>query len=255
MYFTPACLWLALVAAEPSSTSTKTPSPSDLSAGGYSLYIALQALELAPDTYEAFEKDLGPPGESGYSMVQLSDHARRFGARTLSVQTSVENLRARPEPFTCITSIDPHHYVLLYDLNDQHAYIIDHPRQYKAGVDAFRNIWAGDALLIANGHLRSEESVTSLRRLRALIIPTLAGAFVLIVILAAVLYLRRGRNRSVASLLFVALTCLPMALAGSAPGSISLPISSIIVENGPPRGESHPDTEHVPGTESIDAIL
>ena len=163
----------------------------DLRCGGYSLFILLEALGIAPDQYADFEAELGPPGSSGYSMLQLAEQATRSGAKTLAVRTSLENLRSRNDPFACICLLDEGHFVLLYDLDEKYAHVVDFPRSYKTGVDAFLGRWDGEALLVGPNEMRSEESVTTLRRVRAAIIPSVAAAVLLIVTTFIVIRFRR----------------------------------------------------------------
>lgn len=178
--------------------------PPNLRCGGYCLFIALEALGLAPASYIELEKDLGEPAARGYSMRQLADAATRRGAHVLAVKSSLENLRARSEPFACIALIKESHYVLVYDCDAAIVRVIDFPRQVAAGSDAFRKTWSGHALLISTVPLRAEGLVAAGRRLRAALVPGVGLAVAAGLGLLVRRRLRRGSLRSFSRLTFLA---------------------------------------------------
>jgi hypothetical protein len=181
-----------------------------LRCGGHCLYIALDGLGLAPPAYERLEKGLGAPGGKGYSLHQLEQEARSYGTKTTAVETTVENLRARTEPFTCITGVNGDHFVLLYDIDDEYAYLIDYPTKRRVPLSTFEAGWDHKALLISTVPLASEESIASAlswRRRGRMFLFVLVGCFGLGI---ALLFLRRNRRRSLAHQLSIML-----ALAGT----------------------------------------
>lgn len=137
------------------------PASADVHCGSYCLFVALKTQSLAPARYEDLEQALGPPKATGYSMLELDEYARRRGAKTIAVETTLENLRARTEAFTCLTLIDEGHYVLVYDADDRQVEIVDPPRRYSLPIDTFRSHWSRKALLIGRESFSPEESVRS----------------------------------------------------------------------------------------------
>jgi ABC-type bacteriocin/lantibiotic exporter with double-glycine peptidase domain len=127
--------------------------PVNLRCGSYALYVCLTGLGLTQDTFADLERKLGPPGAAGYSILQLEEVAKDYGANTLIVETSIDNLKSRREPFGCIVLLKRSHFVALYDIDGDRAYIIDPPREYSVPLDTFRALWEGKALLIAKGPL------------------------------------------------------------------------------------------------------
>ena len=95
--------------------------------------------------YEELESKLGQPSPVGYSMEQLATAARSFGAQTLGVETSLDNLVRRPNRFVCIALLKQGHFVNVYDIAEDRVYFADPPELRQAGLDAFRSIWTGRA--------------------------------------------------------------------------------------------------------------
>src|SRR3990172_3571831 len=96
----------------------------DLHCGLWCLFVCLQGLGLPVESLEELEESLGQPTMSGYSMLKLSEAAERFGAKTLPVQTTIQELRRRNQPFACIVRLQKQHFIVLYDLDDTNAYVI-----------------------------------------------------------------------------------------------------------------------------------
>jgi hypothetical protein len=152
---------------------------SDVRCGAYCLQVALKAIGYAPEEYGTLEKALGPPGPLGYSLAQLSNEARRRGAETLAVETSLENLRSREEAFACITLLGAKHFVLLFDADEAKVSIVDPPRAYTLPIETFRHSWTGKSLLISRQPLQAEEA---LRPRRVPFLSTLAWALIIFTI-------------------------------------------------------------------------
>lgn len=140
-------------------SQTQGPEP-NLRCGSYCLYVSLEALDIPVKSFSELEGKLGQPGRAGYSLAQLDEVARSYGAQTLGVETTIENLRRRPGRFACIARIDGNHFVNVADLLDGEAYIVDPPdRDYRVPVDTLRTRWDGTALLISAEPLVAEEAL------------------------------------------------------------------------------------------------
>lgn len=133
--------------------------PVDVRCGAFCAYACLRALDLPVASYDDFEKRLGPPTVAGYSMAQLSDVARQYGAHTLGVTTNLENLQRRSGRFTCIVRVPPAHFVVLSEVTGEKAVIVDPPRDYTIPSPTFQTRWDGTALLISNELLMPEEEI------------------------------------------------------------------------------------------------
>ncbi len=156
----PSCLMLLATLATFGQVPAKGASPgTDPRCGSYSLYVALKAMDLAPATFADLEKKLGPPVDKGYSMAQLDEAARSYGASTMAVETTLNNLRWRPEPFTCIALLEREHFVVVYDVDDSVVSMIDVPQGLKIPVETFDRAWTKKALLIGPAPLVPEESI------------------------------------------------------------------------------------------------
>ncbi len=151
------CAWIALACGV--ARGADPDRPVDLRCGTYSLFVALRAIGLGPASFELLEKKAGPPGPLGYSVLQLEELARGEGAQTIAVESNLEKLRARPEPFACIALLDHHHFVLLHDFDDSKAYLVDPPASKVLPIDTFRRAWTKKALLVGRLPFRPEESI------------------------------------------------------------------------------------------------
>lgn len=144
------------VAAEAPEESERT----DPLCGAYCLYISLRSLDCDVASYADVERRLGPPPRGGYSMAQLAEVARTYGAQTLGVLTSLENLVQRDPPVACIALLDRSHYVNIADIRDGQVRIIDPPREYVVDRNTLAALWPGEALLVARKPLLAEEAIT-----------------------------------------------------------------------------------------------
>lgn len=133
--------------------------PPDLKCGSQCLYVSLKALDIPVGSFSELEAKLGQPTAQGYSMGQLADAAESFGAKTLGVETTFDNLRRRPSRFACMALVDNHHFVNLTEVGDTHVHVIDPPRDYTLPLETLRSMWDGKALLISNEALLAEEDL------------------------------------------------------------------------------------------------
>ena len=88
-------------------------------------------------------------------MADLEERAKKRGASTIGVQTTIERLSARRrqnERFACIALLELGHYVLLYDADHSLAYVVDPPRSYTVPRDTFDASWTHKVLLSAQSH-------------------------------------------------------------------------------------------------------
>jgi len=171
-------------------------SRSDVRCGSYCLYVALKALDLGPGTYEELEEALGPPSDDGYSMLQLQEQAERFGAETLAVKTTLENLRKRERPLGCIAYLDERsHYVLIGDIEDNTVFVVDPPRSYELPAATLSALWSGEALLLSHKPLAPEEALSG----RGVAFPLIVIAVISVIAIAALLAVGRWNKHRAAS--------------------------------------------------------
>ena len=131
----------------------------DVRCGGYCLYVGLNALGFEIKDYEALESRLGTPGRLGYSIEELSEAAKSYGAHAAGVETSPARLRARPGRFACIALMDRGHFVNIYDVQDDTVLIADPPNKSQVSLDALKATWSGKALLISDQPLLPESQI------------------------------------------------------------------------------------------------
>lgn len=134
-------------------------SPPDLRCGSQCLYVSLKALDFPVGSFAELEAKLGQPSAAGYSMGQLKEVAKSYGAEVLGVETTFDNLRRRPGRFACIALISKNHFVNFADVDDHQTYVIDPPRDYKLPLDTLRTQWDGKALLISPEPILAEEDL------------------------------------------------------------------------------------------------
>ncbi len=132
---------------------------SDVLCGAKALYVALKALDLAPPSFDALRVELGEPDPKGYSVAELETVARRRGAKTLAVSTSLDRLRRRPEGFACITLSNREHFAVLYDVDEDEVYLVDPPNRHRVPRKVFETQWDGVALLLSARELTAEEAL------------------------------------------------------------------------------------------------
>ena len=174
---------LALTSAR---VAAEDPGKPDLRCGGYCLYVALKALDRPVENYQAFEAVLGQPGRLGYSIDQLAVAARAFGAHAEAVETTVDHLTSRRGRFVCIALLDRGHFVNVYDVVNGQVYLVDPPEKKTVGVDPFRAIWGGKAILISNGPLGTAPASLTFGRWALASVATVAA-----VAAAALIFLKR----------------------------------------------------------------
>lgn len=195
----------------------------DVRCGSYCLYIALKAAGLDPrlSSFADLEKSLGPPGSGGYPLAALADEAAQRGGHPLAVETSVDSLRLRKEwgeKFACIALLEQGHFVLLYDVDDQYAYIVDYPKDFRVPIGTLEGAWTGKCLLIGATPLRSEELVVQpwYTRVRPLLA---CGVGVLLLVLTLAVPCARLRSKRAARLRCAAwFLVASFAASGSLPG-------------------------------------
>lgn len=191
---------LILISTIPSFSQTKSPfdpnlDQPDARCGAQCLFIALDALDRSPGEYSVFESRLGPPEANGYSLARLREHAQAAGIKTLAVETSLENLAARREPFACITLIRGNHFILLYDVTPTRVAIAEADRTYELSRSSFESIWNRSALLLSRSPLEPEESV-SRRRWLAQVLPIAGFSLFILLVVGLLAWLIRKRFRA-----------------------------------------------------------
>jgi hypothetical protein len=135
------------------------PTSSDPRCGSRCLYVALRALEFDVPNLAELETRLGgvPPG--GFSLAQLEQAARSYGAQTLGVKTSADNLTKRVGRFCCIAHLNGSHFVLLADIDGDTVSVADPPGLTELPIDTLMSQWSGVALLVSRDPLEAEESL------------------------------------------------------------------------------------------------
>ncbi|MGH7138900.1 MAG: cysteine peptidase family C39 domain-containing protein [Pirellulales bacterium] len=164
----------------------------DVRCGAYCTYASLRALDISAASYEEFQQRLGPPDENGYSMAQLSDVARMYGAQTLGVATTLDNLQRRSSRFACIVRVPPAHFVVLSEVAGDRVVIVDPPRDYAIPSATFQSRWDGTALLISAAPLVPEEELAA--RGWPTAFWASFGAMVFSLIAIGTLWVRRSRS-------------------------------------------------------------
>ena len=147
----------ALVAAGFGASDVAT--DGDAQCGSRCLYVALKGLDYPVKDLAELESRLGAPPIDGYTLAQLEAGAKSYGAHTLGVETTVENLRLRPKPFACIAHLTRDHFVLIADLGEGSATIIDPPHKKSVPLDTLGALWDRKALLISSAPLAREEDL------------------------------------------------------------------------------------------------
>ena len=163
-----ALLVLWITGADGASLANAAESQEEMLCGCYSLYVSLVILGEEDIGVDGLYKDLGVSTAKGYSMHALAECAKKRGFHTLLVDTTLDNLTRRPEPFACIAHVDDQSHFLVitgYEPRSQSATIVDplpvsgtvKPRE----VDriALDSRWKGLALLISREELRAEEDL------------------------------------------------------------------------------------------------
>ncbi len=132
--------------------------PSEL-CGAYCLYLGLKSIDLPIESLERLQEKLGDPPPGGYSLGQIEEQARKLGAQTLGVRTTLEKLKLRKERFACIAHVQSNHFVLLTDIGEQGVTVIDVPEKRQVPFLTWSREWDGAALLLSPGPLTPEEQL------------------------------------------------------------------------------------------------
>ena len=164
----------------------------DLRCGSYCLYVSLKALDFPIPSFDEIEEQLDQPQAIGYSLAEIDEVARGYGAHTLGVITTIENLRRRSGRFACIAQIDEAHFVNIAKIVEGQATLIDPPRSYTIPLWKLRARWDGTALLISPEPLLREEELAG--RLPLWAACGVGGGVLLVGIGISLLRGRRTRN-------------------------------------------------------------
>jgi ABC-type bacteriocin/lantibiotic exporter with double-glycine peptidase domain len=146
--------------------------------GAYCLYVGLLALEIPVGDLDQVQDRLGPPPKPGYSFAQLAKAAESFGAHTLGVQTTLEQLDARPQRFVCIGHLRSNHFVIIANISPDLVTYCDPPAEGSMPQLTFNALWDGQALLLAREPLIPEEEIV-VRSARSAFVWWLLGAGIL----------------------------------------------------------------------------
>jgi len=180
-----------LLAEEARSQNTMDGAHVDLRCGAYCLSAALGGLDIVETTsFEDTEKRLGQPTQLGYSMEQLAAAAKSYGAYTLGVRTTLDELEQRGGRFACIALLEQNgHYVCVYDVTPKDVSIIDPPNRWVVSKDGFTALWGGKALLVSATPIEANP-----RRWNSAWLLVLASCAVGVVLLIGMRIVRRGRG-------------------------------------------------------------
>lgn len=158
--------------------------------GIYCLYVGLKSIDLPVESLEKLQEEMGIPPAGGYSMGQIEATAKKHGAHTLGVETSLENLRLRKERFACIAHSNGNHFVLLSKIEQDGVLVIDPPGKRLVPFVTWDREWDGMALLLSPEPLVREEELQPPRNWK--LIGGCTGAVVLV---GAILAYFLHRNR------------------------------------------------------------
>jgi ABC-type bacteriocin/lantibiotic exporter with double-glycine peptidase domain len=157
--------------------------------GARCIYVALKGLDFDVGEFTAFKARIGAPTPAGYSLSDLAGVAQSYGARTLAVETTLENLALRRERLACIAHVDASHFVLVYDVQPNLVHIMDPPRAAQISPRALLQRWNGRALLVSKSELGAEEDLARWPQATLL-----GGVAILIVALSAAGFVWRRRR-------------------------------------------------------------
>jgi hypothetical protein len=204
------CLMLAL------SVLQAEPVRIDLRCGGYCLYVSLKGLGFPVASYAELEGRLGQPTAAGYSMAELKSVAESYGAHTMGVKTSIENLRKRRGRLAIIALLDSSHYVNIAECGEDSALLLDPPAEKEIPLVTLEHTWSGEALLVSAEPLVPEEELSDgLVGYWAAIALLVVASLGVLILGRRMLRVRTG-GRSVAkgATLSLAFLCLVMAGCG-----------------------------------------
>lgn len=154
---------LFLLLASPCAIQHTTPAVSDPAksseCGVNCLFVALKTLDDNTTlTLNELRSRLAP-GERGNNMEQLRAEAAKLGYATLVVRPSLESLAIRRRPFMCIAHLSRGHFIIIQDVDDGAAQIIDAPLERTVARESLEQQWSGVCLLIAREPLEPEETL------------------------------------------------------------------------------------------------
>jgi ABC-type bacteriocin/lantibiotic exporter with double-glycine peptidase domain len=107
---------------------------------------------------EEIDALLGPPGPVGHSAADLRAAMEKLGINVLVVSTTLDNIQARTPPFACIIRIRHRHFVVLRDLDDVNAHLLDGGESRVVSRESLERIWDGVAILCATESLEPDRS-------------------------------------------------------------------------------------------------
>lgn len=177
----------------------------DVQCGAHSCYIALGILGLRVGSFDEFLRRLGPPGNRGYSLLQMRDAAIGYGAYAECIRCDLDGLKRIEQPFVCVPLLRGGHFVALVHFDDSKAWIADAPDYLELPRALLEARWPGEALVVAASPLPSFEPPTTSSSNWKWIV---GGALVFVVALLGILV----RNRQ--SLLRTHLVLFGLLLAG-----------------------------------------
>lgn len=139
----------------------------DVNCGSYCLYISLKSINSYNESYSELSTSLGMPGIEGYSMLQLKRQAETVGVNALAVDTNINNLIKRFdfEDDIAIALMKNDHFVVLYKIANDTAFVVDAPNSYRVPLSTFDQQWTGKVLLISKGVILPEEKIESTARI------------------------------------------------------------------------------------------
>lgn len=142
------------------TAAAATGNPPDLRCGAFCVYISLKGLHFPTASLEEILSKMGPASPAGYSFAELETCAKSYGAQTLGVSTSFENLQRRERPFACIARLKSGHFVNIIDIEGGSATLIDPPSKKVVPLSTLASQWDNTALLISTEVLEPEDSLT-----------------------------------------------------------------------------------------------
>lgn len=151
--------------------------------GVYCLYVGLKSLDLPVDSLEKLQEEMGIPPSGGYSLGQIEVIAKKHGAQTLAVETSLDQLRLRKQRFACIAHSNSNHFVLLSKIEEHGVLVIDPPSIRLVPFVTWDQEWDGIALLLSPASLVLEENLEQPRNWK--MIGGCLGAVVMVGVLLA----------------------------------------------------------------------
>lgn len=138
-------------------------SETKLDCGALVSFVALQVLRPDAQQFEEFVKDMGPMGDNGYDLKQISSILEKNGISTLAVHTtnydelrSVIAAQEKNAPRLAVLRLDMNHFILLTDIDEVGIYYFDFPRakQFIQKDDLLQRWKDGYALIVSSREIR-----------------------------------------------------------------------------------------------------